>query len=1536
MPHRAHADRVDFFLNGRAVTVHKPAPDLLLVDYLRSPDVALAGPKKPCGQGGCGGCTVILSRWNQETASAEHSAVNSCLRPVLALNGLVVTTIEGTGSVRQPNPDILPTMVTSSRSAQAALQQPLPGLVEGQAARVRKLQQVKDSVDEAVAANAPLTTRLRETIPIHPTQMTHEGMNPVAWRLAMNNGTQCGYCTVGFVMNMSEFLANNPMATKRDIEGAMDGNLCRCTGYRAILTGMKTFASDWTEKDEEERMKCRADAAALAQRPTGQLVIPFPPEARQPPSGVTVNRGRHHWLSPTSLAELLALMVQHAAQQPRLVGANTAFGIYPAQYLAATVLLDLRYVAELNSAPRVDADGLHVAASTTYTSLIALLNDAMLARGETEPGPDGAPVPKYTTRLGAISYMAKRTAGRIVRNAATLGGNTMLVLHHIHSGSGAPFPSDAVTAMVAAGVEVDYAEVSPTPSAATQRATLAELVERAAADPGFASRLVLVAYHIPFGPEADVLYPQKVALREVNAHSIVNATTRLRLGAGLVVDEALLVFGAIAPYPWRARATERAMQGKPLALADMATLAPILRAEVEAELLRWAARTAEQPSEGFSDAYRVSLCLAYLYKAIVNALMESGAPVPPEVRSSGLITWDRWTVSNGLQSYKIQEWKHPVSQPFIKYLAMEQASGQVHYTHELSVPPQTVNASFVQSTRALASWQFSVPGGSPADAGDVEALRAHLSQHHPDFVDIITSACFKDGAINLQGMGMDQPIFAIDTVQYVGQSLALICAKSEEAAASIADYVTRQCVRYGPVTIGPDDPQWWGQPVLDLDQAIAVGSIYPDYPTTAPFNSHIWKVTRPGSQFDWADTSRAPLDKQITNQHGMVGGVPCQIIGGTQTAGGQAHFYMEGQAAIAEPIDARRMIVRPSTQSPMEMHATAVLALGAQYNRIGVEVPPVGGGFGGKTEQAKFVAGAAAAAAGAIKGPVRLTMTREQDTAMIGKRHAYYGQYQLAIDRGEVRAADKGIIQGFLNKMWGDGGAFYDCSFIVSNCIQVRADNAYKVANFENQIDVCRTNTAPSTAFRAFGDIQSKIITENAIDDAAFAIGMSAEDVRYKNMYVPGDVTPYGQALTSCYIREVWDYLKDKSNYDEKVKQVEAFNRANRWRKQGLAMIPVKYGSGYNLAMLEQASVVLSIYSGDGTIVIQQGGVEMGQGLLTQVRQIAAYVLDIPMAMIQVESANTGVIPNPTSTGGSTGTAYNGEAVKRVCQLMRSRLIAFADQLRLENGPEWCQQNGIDYWNHGARGWGAEVTIAGKTHLIWQNLIALAYQYRIGLVASFTAPIAGADTPTPALTYKPIADQPTIPGATADPNGQPGSFDNFVGFTFSAACSVVEVDILTGEVKILSADLAYDMGWSLNPAIDIGQVEGAFVQGIGYLLSEKLVFQPDGDAIGTLNTLNTWTYKIPAVSSIPLAMHTHLFPRDLVKEPSMPTEGVLSSKEVGEPPLVLASSVFFAVKAAIRASRLERGLDGLFRLDAPATVQEVQRACAVDTAQFDY
>lgn len=1103
----------------------------------------------------------------------------------------------------------------------------------------------------------------------------------------------------------------------------------------------------------------------------------------------------------------------------------------------------------------------------------------------------------------------------------------MLVLKHINGGAGEPFPSDILTALAAAEARIVYVHLVGGEQSKLQTSTVDELVQRVRGNADFANNIVLIRYQLPCGEPREMVLPQKVAQRDVNAHSIVNATTRFQLSDNTVVEKAVLAFGGIAPFPWRAQETEQAIVGRKLSLNDVPKLAELLREEVLSELERWAERMKGLRSEGFTDEYRVQLAVSFLYKAVVNAILKQPDAVPRKIRSSGMITWGQWPVSDGKQSFATQLFKQPVSQPYIKLSSMYQASGQVHYTQELPMPPLTVNAAFVQSRRALANYSFVIPGDNNA-VGSAK-LRDHLTDYSSSFVDLITHEHIKDGGINYQGMGFDQPLFAERLVSYVGQSIALVLADTEQEAIRIADYVTRYCVDYGPA----DWQAPWNEPVLSLEQAIKLGSVFPDSPSTAIYLSHIWKITRPGSCFDWTTPDKDALDRNIVNRMGLVDGISCQIVENTQATGGQIHFYLETQACIAEPADEWRLIVGPSTQCPMEMHQTIAMALGVEYHRIEVRVPPVGGAFGGKTEQSRFVVGPVAVAAHACRKPIRLAMPREEDTSMIGKRHAYYGQYQIAVDRGDIRPEDKGIIHGLQTKMWGDGGAFYDCSFLVSNCIQLRADNAYRVRNFENQIDVCRTNKAPSTSFRGFGYIQAKVILENAIDDAAFSVGMLPEELREKNLYQRGDVTPFGQALSECYIKEVWSFLKKKCDYGEKRRRVDEFNKQNKWRKWGLGMIPVTYGSGYNLAQLEQAAAVVAVNQGDGTVLVHQGGVEMGQGLLTQIQQITSYVLNVPLELIRVESANTIVTPNPTGTGASTGTAYNGEAVKQTCEQLRARLTDFGYQMLKDRGSDWCENAGIDFWNHGEKGWAAR-TGPNKT-LIWQKLVQLAYANRVSLISSFTAKIQGGTTPVPAMTYKPQNQQPDIPGIERDKEVKVGgAVDSFFSFTYSAACSVVELDVLTGEVKLLTSDIVYDVGWSLNPAIDIGQVEGAFVQGIGYLLIENLVFEEDGPEKGRLNTLNTWRYKPPAFTNIPLEMNVHLFPRDIVAGiPENPND-IFSAKEVGEPPLVLATSVFFALKAAIRESRLERKLSGLFRLDSPATVQEVRRVCEVSISDF--
>ena len=703
---------VSFYLNGKATTVENPSPDLLLIDYRGSPGVGLAGPKKPCGQGGCGGCTVILSRWNAAENRAEQRAINSCLRPVCALGGLVVTTVEGTGAVRRPNPAFLHHSPTFSRGAAPPDAPPAPEIVEAQKEAHEKRQQVLQAVHSAHHATPVL--KLAQAPALQPSRISHEGMNPVAHRLALNNGSQCGYCSVGFVMNMSEFIVNHPKATKQEIEDIFDGNICRCTGYRSILTGMKTFASDWTEEDERNRMKCKCDDGCESQLPA-DVVIPFPAKARTPAEPVFVDRGTLAWHTPASLAELVRIIASITTKSCASYTETPRSGFTKRNISKRKCWLTSGFIPDLNVAPKIENSGLHVGAGVTYSELIEALEKEMKSRG------DGA-----TSRLGAMHFMAQRTAGRIVRNAASLGGNTMLVLTHIAAGTGEPFPSDLLTALVAVDAKIVYLDVSGPKQLPLETCLAQELVERVHANPTLAARIVLIRYQVPCGEAGDIVLPQKVALREVNAHSIVNAASRLHLSADLVPRNPVLVFGGIAPFPWRAKETERAMAGKKLSLADAPKWTEILRKEVLAELERWAERMQGLPSEGFTDAYRAELAVSFLYKAIVNALLEQPGAVPPDVRSSGEITWGRWPVSDGTQSYAIQSYKRPVSQPYIKLTAMYQTSGQVHYTHELPVPPLTVNAAFVQSRRALANYFFVIPGNSaPVDA---DRLRDHLSK----------------------------------------------------------------------------------------------------------------------------------------------------------------------------------------------------------------------------------------------------------------------------------------------------------------------------------------------------------------------------------------------------------------------------------------------------------------------------------------------------------------------------------------------------------------------------------------------------------------------------------------------------------------------------------------------------------------------------------------------------------------------------------------------------------------------------------------
>jgi len=1409
-PELQFATDLRFRLNGAEVVLETVDPTVLLVDWLRSPAVALTGTKKVCAQGGCGACTVMLSRWNDTRQQVEHLAINSCLHPMAALDGVEITTTEGTGS----------------------------------------------SLTE---------------------------LSPVQFRVAKENGSQCGFCTPGFVMNMHSLLAANQgqALSQKQIEDAFDGNLCRCTGYRSILYGMKHFASDWGPEDEKGCLRTVIDPAEKVAH-TNVVYAPSGEGLKNPPRALHYSKGGYEWYRPVALGQVHAILHRHAGiTDIKFVGGNTSIGVYDRFVEDPHLLIDISQIAELQGVRVTDA-GLYLGASTSYATLVAELT----ALAETKD--------QRTEGIEALLYMAGRTAGTVVRNAATLSGNTMLVVRHIVAGE--PFPSDLFTALSSLGATVRVSLDTDK----TVELTILDFARDYQSSPDL-QRGVLVNYLVPWTKPQEYARTYKTALREVNAHSIVNAGLRVRFNVDGTVADAAVVLGGIGPVAFHASATETSLIGKDWTSATLTLALAAIRLDVEANLRDNQERMSGLPYEGFTDEYKLHLAESYLYQFFLY-VAERIAPgtVPADVASAG--SREERPVSKGKQSYEKDVKEYPVNLPVVKIGAFLQASGEAKYTHDLE-PERAWQAAAVTSASALADFSYCIPSDSGAQPASLEELIAHLQSLYPGFRDFVTASDIPKGCSN--GSTGD-PLFAEGQVINYGQCIGLVLAHTETLATDIAQFISTACIQYAA-------PAGGAKPILSIDEAVRQNSIFEDCPGGSSYPVHIWKIERAGSDFSWQGAD-ATVD---------VDGIPCKVVRGRQSGGSQLHFYMESQSCVAVPGERNEITVFPSSQSPDAIHSGIRSTLGLPANQIDVQIQRVGGGYGGKTTRSPYIASAAAVAAKKHHRPVRLVVRRENDSAMVGHRHPLRGEYQIAIATGEDDADRRGLLLGLHTDFLADGGSTYDCSFVVMDCIQLRADSAYNIPNYGTSGDVCKTNKASNTAMRSMGLIQAILVQEDAIEKAAREVGMTAEEVRGKNLYRMGDLTPFGQVVDYCYLDKVWERIGRRSDFARRLAEVERFNRANKWTKRGISMIPVKYASGYNATFLEQAGALVEVYDQDGTVLVRHGGVEIGQGLITKVGQIAARELNVPLELIGTTGTDTQIVPNPISTGASTGTGYNGGAVMKACRTLRNTLETYCLKLLRENGPEWCQNQGINFWDY-AEGWRA--TDPKTKKLIWNNIISQAYSDRVDLSAQDRFKQQGGKAIDTGLIFKPIVvklkAQETV--------------NQFTGFTFSAACTEVEIDVLTGETTVLRADLVYDMGDSLNPAVDIGQVEGAYVQGLGYVLTEDVVFQPDGANAGTLNSDNTWRYKVPATTTIPLEFNVDLFPRsDAPDVPDNPYD-LLSSKEVGEPPLVLAASAFFAVKRAILAAREDRGHSEWFELEAPATVQRVREACLVDAEDLQY
>ncbi|PON19711.1 xanthine dehydrogenase molybdopterin binding subunit [Candidatus Entotheonella serta] len=673
----------------------------------------------------------------------------------------------------------------------------------------------------------------------------------------------------------------------------------------------------------------------------------------------------------------------------------------------------------------------------------------------------------------------------------------------------------------------------------------------------------------------------------------------------------------------------------------------------------------------------------------------------------------------------------------------------------------------------------------------------------------------------------DDPIFASSQVEYVGQSIFAVAARTVEQARRAARMAV---IDYEPLPA-----------ILSPDAAREQGSFVLPTETLARGDAREALETAP------------------------------HCLHGTLHIGGQDQFYLEGQIALAIPQEDGAFLVYSSTQYPSEVQQKVAHALGLPAHRVTVVCRRMGGGFGGKESQPALFACIAALLTAQTKRPVKLRLDRDDDMIMTGKRHDFTATYEVGFD-------DCGQLQGLVLNLASRCGMSADLSGPVNDRAMFHCDNCYYLPHVAITSHRCKTHTVSNTAFRGFGGPQGMMVIEYVIDEVARYLGLDPLDVRKRNFYGIGerDITPYAMRVEDNIIEAMVTELEKSAHYHARRREIEAFNTENLVFKRGLALTPVKFGIAFTATHLNQAGALLHVYT-DGSVQLNHGGTEMGQGLFTKVAQVVAEELQIDIDRITTTATDTSKVPNASATAASSGSDLNGKAAQAAARTIKKRLIAFAAE-HFDVPPDRVifRNNRVEI---------------GKQSLTFAELVELAYFARVSLSAT-------GFFRTPKIHY----DRETFSGCP------------FLYFSYGAAVSEVIIDTLTGEYQVSRVDILHDVGHSLNPAIDRGQIEGGFLQGMGWLTTEELWWNADG----VLQTHAPSTYKIPTCRDWPADVRLALFESGGNRE-----DTIYRSKAVGEPPLMLAISVFHALKDAI-ASVANTKISP--HLNAPATPEAVLMA----------
>ncbi len=739
--------------------------------------------------------------------------------------------------------------------------------------------------------------------------------------------------------------------------------------------------------------------------------------------------------------------------------------------------------------------------------------------------------------------------------------------------------------------------------------------------------------------------------------------------------------------------------------------------------------------------------------------------------------------------------------------ALRHATGQARFLDDMPEPAGMLHAALVPA---------------PLAHGRITALHTEAAAAMPGIIAVIRPQDIP-GENDIAPIGRGEVMLADPLVEYAGQPLAIVVARTRDAALAAAAAVT---ARIEPLP-----------PVLDIATA---------------WEAQAWLV--------------GPFTMAEGDVVSALAAAPRRIQGEMQL-GGQEHFYLEGQIALAIPGEDGEMLVHSSTQHPTEGQHVIARVLGEPYTRVQVQCRRMGGAFGGKESNASWVAAAAAVAARITGKPVKLRLPRKLDMAATGKRHPFLYRWQAGFDAsGRVLALDAALIA--------DGGHSVDMSGGVIMRATTHALNAYSVPALRVVCGAVKTNHVSNTAFRGFGGPQGAMLMDDVLAHVAHATGLDMESVRARN-FCGGENpshTPYGQVLEGDLIRRVHAEARADAGWDARLAEVAAFNATHPTLRRGLGCFVSAFGVSFGIPHLNQAGALVHVYT-DGSIRLNHGGTEMGQGLFIKVAQVVAEVFSVPVETIGITATSTEQVPNTSATAASTGSDLNGWAAHNAAETIRGRMAEVAG---VHFG---CAPGDVRFED------GEVLGASGNQRLMFSELAKLCWKAKVSLSATgFYA--------TPELEW----DMQKV-------RGKP-----FFYFSYGAAVAEVVIDTLTGEHRVLRAHLVQDCGRSLNPAIDRGQVEGAFIQGMGWLTSEELWW----DREGRLRTLGPSTYKIPGSRDVPPIFSTRL----LEGTPNR-AETIFRSKAVGEPPLLLAAAVWNAFRHAT----------GTPALNCPVTPEALLSAC---------